>query len=358
MAMIKCPYCGNEVSDKVNVCIYCGSEIKQPATSGIENSGYKTQASSTGSNNPGWSTVPNSAQKKPQSMSLGKKIGLGVLILLFGPAFLKGFFSGLTGAGRSGYNSTNTTSESRSITETAEDNENAADTSSVSEETPSVITGTYVGKNGSVLVLYDDGKADYYWKDWEEAESGNTWTYRDGVLCVNIPEMYGIPADVTATAQIVDDDTSSFVLSSDSANWDDEEYVKVRDSAEAMGKTEFDALIAEVIETGAEESEVVEESGEATSVTPITTGGVDPDLKAFLDSYEAFVDEYVAFMKQYMNNPANSINMLNDYMTILERLEDFEDKVDRYDTDEMSVADAAYYLEVTTRCYQKMLTVY
>ncbi len=89
----------------------------------------------------------------------------------------------------------------------------------------------------------------------------------------------------------------------------------------------------------------------------IKTGGVDPELKAFLDSYEEFVDEYVEFMKNYMANPLDVGSMLGDYTDMMTKLADFEAKLDKYDTDDMSTDDAAYYLEVTTRCTQKMLGV-
>jgi len=89
-----------------------------------------------------------------------------------------------------------------------------------------------------------------------------------------------------------------------------------------------------------------------------TADGVDPDLKAFLDSYEAFVDEYVDFMKSYLNDPGNVVTMLTQYTEIMTKYEDFAEKVDNYNTEEMSTEDAKYYLEVTTRCTEKMLDLY
>ena len=88
------------------------------------------------------------------------------------------------------------------------------------------------------------------------------------------------------------------------------------------------------------------------------TTGVDPELKAFLDSYESFVDEYVDIMKGISDDPSNVLGALGNYADLLEKLSDFEEKVDAYDTDDMSAADLAYYLEVTSRCTQKMLSVY
>ena len=102
-----------------------------------------------------------------------------------------------------------------------------------------------------------------------------------------------------------------------------------------------------------------QDSGSDTEQTDTTEsyGGVDPELKAFLDSYEAFVDEYVVFMKKYMNDPSNALTMIGEYGEIMQKYEDFAKKVDQYNTDEMSVEDAKYYLEVTNRCTQKMLDI-
>ncbi len=85
------------------------------------------------------------------------------------------------------------------------------------------------------------------------------------------------------------------------------------------------------------------------------SSGVDPDLKEFLDSYEKFVDEYVAFMKKYLADPNNAVSMLTEYTEMMGKYIDFAKKIDQYDSKEMSTEDAKYFLEVTTRCTQKML---
>ena len=83
---------------------------------------------------------------------------------------------------------------------------------------------------------------------------------------------------------------------------------------------------------------------------------VDPDLKAFLDSYEDFVDDYVAFMKKYTENPTD-LSLLGDYSKFLQNYSDFASKVEKVDTSNMSTDDYNYYIEVTTRCSQKLLNV-
>ncbi len=88
------------------------------------------------------------------------------------------------------------------------------------------------------------------------------------------------------------------------------------------------------------------------------TGGVDPDLKAFLDSYEEFVDQYVEFMKKYNSDPNNMVSMLGEYGEMMQKYADFAEKIDEYDSSNMSTEDSKYYIEVTTRCAQKMLEAY
>lgn len=80
---------------------------------------------------------------------------------------------------------------------------------------------------------------------------------------------------------------------------------------------------------------------------------VDPDLKAFLDSYEVFIDDYIEFMEKYENSD-DTVSMLADYADYASKYADFVSKADAYDADKMSPVDSAYYLEVMTRCNTKL----
>lgn len=106
------------------------------------------------------------------------------------------------------------------------------------------------------------------------------------------------------------------------------------------------------------EEKTVEKVTEETSTEKAKADGIDPDFKAFLDSYEAFMDEYVDFMKKYQEDPGNSIKMLVEYTDVMKRYAEFAEAIDKYDTDEMTKEEAKYYLDVLNRCNQKMLDVY
>ena len=83
------------------------------------------------------------------------------------------------------------------------------------------------------------------------------------------------------------------------------------------------------------------------------SAGVTPEFKATMDSYEAFIDKYVEFMKNY--DTMDTSQMLQ-YLSILSEYTDFAQKIDAIDEDSLSDADYAYYLEVTTRVSQKLLS--
>jgi len=103
------------------------------------------------------------------------------------------------------------------------------------------------------------------------------------------------------------------------------------------------------------ESEQAEEPESAPAEEPVAESGeVSPDVKEALDSYEQVMDEYVAFMKQYKES-GNAVSMLSDYTAMLQKYTEFSSKIESMDTKNMSKADYAYYIEVTSRVSQKLL---
>lgn len=133
-----------------------------------------------------------------------------------------------------------------------------------------------------------------------------------------------------------------------------EELIKDADIVDA------DVEVTTVEETEVDETEVSteeetaiseQESSESASNQP---SGLNPELKAYLDSYEEFMDEYIEFMEKYEKSN-NDIAMLADYTKIMAKYADFAKKIDEYDEDEMSKEDWDYYVEVTTRVNSKLL---
>ena len=112
--------------------------------------------------------------------------------------------------------------------------------------------------------------------------------------------------------------------------------------------------LADSSEEGAQSAaaEAINEAAEEAT----DSGAVNPEFKEMLDSYEAFMDEYVEFMQNYQNSD-DTLSMLQQYTDFLQRYSDYMQKIDDIDTDSLSAADYAYYIEVTSRVSQKLLTV-
>ena len=85
-------------------------------------------------------------------------------------------------------------------------------------------------------------------------------------------------------------------------------------------------------------------------------GEVTPAFKEMMDDYESFMDDYVAFMKKYQNSD-DTLGMLEDYNTMMADYAEYMKKVNAVDTDTLSEADLAYYLEVTGRVNKKLASI-
>ena len=82
---------------------------------------------------------------------------------------------------------------------------------------------------------------------------------------------------------------------------------------------------------------------------------VTPEFKATMDAYEAFYDEYLAFMKKYTSGEGDMLAMMNDYMTMMSKMEEWSNRIDAIDTNKLTPADDAYYLLVTLRIEKKLI---
>lgn len=80
------------------------------------------------------------------------------------------------------------------------------------------------------------------------------------------------------------------------------------------------------------------------------------NVKDTLNAYEAFIDEYVKFMQNY-DESDDPLAMMDDYLKMLEKYEKFQSEIDQMNEDNMTTEDWAYYIEVLTRCNQKIASL-
>lgn len=110
----------------------------------------------------------------------------------------------------------------------------------------------------------------------------------------------------------------------------------------------------EPLDEDEENEETAADQEEQPKETDDSDTEVNPELKAFLDEYEKFMDEYIDFMKKY-DSSDNTVELISDYTSIMQQYAEFAETIEKYDSEEMSGEDAAYYLEVVNRVNEKML---
>jgi hypothetical protein len=105
------------------------------------------------------------------------------------------------------------------------------------------VTGIYLGEQGSGLILYDDGKADYLFTGWNIVDEDCIWDYGNGVLTVYIPEIgYDIYAEIS-----VEDE--AYIFKSENAAWIDESFIKTTSVSNKLTVEEFKQLYAKTLGT-------------------------------------------------------------------------------------------------------------
>ena len=90
----------------------------------------------------------------------------------------------------------------------------------------------------------------------------------------------------------------------------------------------------------------------------VSESGIRPEVREFLAAYEACMDEYVAFMRKYTAaDPASILILMGDYTRIVSRFSEYEEKMESFDERDLNTAEFAFFLEVTNRVNQKLLSV-
>lgn len=131
----------------------------------------------------------------------------------------------------------------------------------------------------------------------------------------------------------------------------DEETTVKAESSKTESKSEKNSKT----ESSEAESSKAESSGavKSESESAKDDASVNPDFKEIMDGYEQFIDEYIEFMKKYEESD-DVIGMMTDYQKWMNEYSDWTDKVSKYDSDNLSVAEYAYYADVMARVSKKL----
>lgn len=81
------------------------------------------------------------------------------------------------------------------------------------------------------------------------------------------------------------------------------------------------------------------------------------EFKEAMDSYEKFFDEYVTFMKKYKDSNGADFTLLADYTKFLTQYTEMMKEFEEWESQELTTAETAYYIQVQGRISQKLLEV-
>lgn len=84
----------------------------------------------------------------------------------------------------------------------------------------------------------------------------------------------------------------------------------------------------------------------------VTTSGIRPEFKEFMDSYESFYMGYYDLLDKMANDPGD-LSILADYTKLTVEVAKWEEDLDGWDEDDMNAEELEYYLGVTNRVLQR-----
>lgn len=111
-------------------------------------------------------------------------------------------------------------------------------------------------------------------------------------------------------------------------------------------------MLAGMVGCGTEQKQPAPDST-TQQTTTVENEQVSSEFKEAMDTYEEYFDEYIAFMKKYNENPADA-TLLTEYTEFMSSYSETMEKMEKLGETEMTAAEAAYYLEVTTRIAEKL----
>ena len=231
------------------------------------------------------------------------------------------------------------------------------------------IEGTYVGSNGSLLVMKKNNTSYYYYPGY--GISTNMWTIKD-----NKVEMFISNCLCNVYANIDPNNTDTIYLESDSLLWDAETFTKVSSDSEKPTESQCDSILNEhsslVInkpETNTTTATTVATTAETKSTTATTsqadtssdsqsTTVNDMTVKEALDTYEEYMDKYIALYQGMMDGSLDYFEALNEINELQGDIDDLESALNSLSESDMTPEEYKYYIEVMTRVSEKVLSMY
>ncbi len=114
-----------------------------------------------------------------------------------------------------------------------------------------------------------------------------------------------------------------------------------------------------------EEETIEEKESEKAETEEATTekeesnliDGLRPDFKEAMDSYEEFMVEYIEFIDEYSKSDGTDLGLIADYAKMMKDYEDYVEKFEAWEDEDLNKAETIYYLDVQNRIDKKLIEV-
>lgn len=83
-------------------------------------------------------------------------------------------------------------------------------------------------------------------------------------------------------------------------------------------------------------------------------GGLRPEFKEAMDSYEAFYDDYCDLLEKYSENPTD-LTLLGEYTEMMTKALEMDEKFAAWEDEDLNEEELKYYVEVSGRIAARTL---
>ena len=378
-----CPRCGKQISNDSNFCNYCNARIAPINQNVMNNNGQFMQH-----------------QVPPKKGNSGKTIVIIIVIIVVCLLGCCGF-SSLIILFRGSDDRNNSSSINKDLPEGSTTSTQLLETTTTKIDSREQKNGFDANTNTTVQIAHYSFSIPEYWKcDKNEGNnfiayaenSGKTAMFQiqiredkddpvdfeileketnDGRMEKSFKSMFSSCGEVTTEQFTNSTGIKGYIYSADGVmagiNCFSENFVfpseidnswayitlMQTDNTEFSYTEDFRKMIDSIrFEDSIEDTTAVEDK---TYSEPID--GIRPEIKEAIDGYETYIDDYCAFMTKYTSdiNSSNTAAMLNDYLSYLQKLNEYSEKFDALDETELSDEERKYYLDVQLRCSEKLL---
>ena len=195
--------------------------------------------------------------------------------------------------------------------------------------------------------------AEYYCGTWKISRA----TMQDVTL--SIEDWIKLGADSTiGDAVLILQNTGKCYLNGNTADW------KLTDDGISLGNTAYPLMDDEIVIAAEETTVYLKKVSEEQTfpeaeedVEETTSGGIRPEFKEAMDTYEAFYDEYCELMKKYKENPTDW-TILTKYLDMISKIEEVNEAFNAWDSSDLSTEELKYYLDVAARIQKKLVDLF